>query len=148
MSFPACSLRELSGKGTIKRHLTTSRMLQSDQAAGFQSFFKVFTHISPFYETLGWKIFVIKNPKTLLKITFGRVNWKIFLNCEFATENSTLVGSTNWSLNFSLNVSDVGFINYHFDAYLDRSKPTIWAFFMTLLNLLGDTYNDLLIHFC
>jgi hypothetical protein len=35
-------------------------MLYIDQAAGFQSFFNVLTQISPFSETLGWKILVMK----------------------------------------------------------------------------------------
>ena len=42
--------------------LYTSKMLAKDHAIGFQSFFKVLTHISPFSETLGWNIFVIKYP--------------------------------------------------------------------------------------
>jgi len=54
--LPASSLRALSGKGTISKHLMCSRMLWMDQAAGFQSFFRMFTHISPFSDTLGWKI--------------------------------------------------------------------------------------------
>ena len=38
-------------------------MCERDQLVGFQSFFKVFTQISPEgYATLGWKIFVKKNP--------------------------------------------------------------------------------------
>lgn len=58
--LPACSLRALSGKGTMRRHLTTSRMLPRDQLVGFQSFLRVLTQISPFSETLGWKILVMK----------------------------------------------------------------------------------------
>ena len=61
--FPACSLSALYGKGTIRRHLTTSKMLERDQAAGFQSFLRVLTQISPFYETLGWNILVMKQPR-------------------------------------------------------------------------------------
>ena len=40
----------------------TSKMLYNDQAVGFQSFFRALTQISPFSETLGWKIFVMKYP--------------------------------------------------------------------------------------
>ena len=31
--------------------------------SGFQSFLRVFTQISPLFDTLGWNIFVIKKPK-------------------------------------------------------------------------------------
>ncbi len=37
-------------------------MWYRDQLAAFQSFFKVFTQISPFSETFGWKILVLKKP--------------------------------------------------------------------------------------
>ena len=60
-SFPASSFNELSGKGTINKHLITSKMFDRDHYDGFQSFFKVFTQISPDgTATLGWNIFVIK----------------------------------------------------------------------------------------
>lgn len=44
----------------LNRARCTYKMLYSDQAWGFQSFFRVFTQISPFSETFGWKILVIK----------------------------------------------------------------------------------------
>lgn len=37
-------------------------MFSIDQLFGFQSFFKVFTQISPFSEIFGWKIFVKNMP--------------------------------------------------------------------------------------
>jgi hypothetical protein len=62
MNFlPASSFRELSGKGTISKHLITSKMFLRDHLAGFQSRFKVLTQISPEgTATLGWKILVKK----------------------------------------------------------------------------------------
>ena len=62
-SLPASSLSELSGKGTMRRHLMTSKMCRSDHLAGFQSFLSVLTQISPELETLGWKILVRKKPE-------------------------------------------------------------------------------------
>lgn len=109
-SFPACSLSALSGKGTIRRHFTTSKMLQRDQLVGFQSFFNVFTQISPFQETLGWNILVIKNPNFTEKVTFRGIIRKIILNCEFATEASSFIRSTNGSFNLCLYICDIGFI--------------------------------------
>lgn len=47
----------------MRRHFTTSKMCLSDHYAGFQSFFRVLTQMSPDgVATLGWKIFVRKNP--------------------------------------------------------------------------------------
>ena len=45
----------------MRRHLMVSRMCFSPRS-DFQSFFKVFTQISPRDDTLGWKIFVRKKP--------------------------------------------------------------------------------------
>jgi hypothetical protein len=48
----------------MSRHFTISNMCDNDQELGFQSFFKVFTQISPDgTATLGWNIFVKKYPK-------------------------------------------------------------------------------------
>jgi hypothetical protein len=40
--------------------LGTSNMFFNDHCSGFQSFFRVFTHISPFSDTFGWNILVKK----------------------------------------------------------------------------------------
>ena len=61
-SFPASSFREDSGNGTISRQRITCRTWDS-VCSGFQSFFKVFTHISPVRDTFGWKIFVNMYPE-------------------------------------------------------------------------------------
>jgi hypothetical protein len=97
---------------------------------------------------LGWKIFVIKNPKCLLKATFRRIIRKVILYCKFTPENSSLIWCSNWSFYFGLDICNVGLINYHFDAYLYRSRPTIWALFIALLHLLGYTHENFGIHFC
>ena len=60
--FPASSFNELWGKGTINKHLITSNKLYKLHCFGFQSLFKVLTHISPFSLTFGWNILVTKNP--------------------------------------------------------------------------------------
>lgn len=60
--MPASSFNELSGNGTINKHLITSKMFFKDHYIGFQSFFNVFTQISPFSDTLGWNIFVLNSP--------------------------------------------------------------------------------------
>lgn len=46
----------------------------------FQSFFKVFTQISPFFATFGWKIFVRKK-------AFGGPCGKSFPNANFTLKN-------------------------------------------------------------
>ena len=59
--LPASQLRALSGKGTINKHRMTCSMCFNVTSV-VQSFFNVFTHISPFSATLGWYIFVRKKP--------------------------------------------------------------------------------------
>jgi len=75
-SLPASSFKADSGKGTIRRHFIVWKMWPKDHEAGFQSFFSVFTHMSPLgVATLGWKILVKKYPfggfagKSLSKIS-------------------------------------------------------------------------------
>ena len=59
---PASSFKEDSGKGTISKHLITCKTWAIPRS-GFQSFFNVFTHISPLLAIFGWKILVKKKPK-------------------------------------------------------------------------------------
>ena len=63
-SFPASSLRALSGLGYMRRHLMVMRMCLIPRS-GFQSFFRVLTQISPVGPTLGWNILVRKKPKSV-----------------------------------------------------------------------------------
>ncbi len=58
-SFPASSLRDDSGKGTMRRQRITCSTW-ARVCSGFQSFFRVFTQISPFVEMFGWKMRVRK----------------------------------------------------------------------------------------
>jgi len=52
-TLPASSFRLDSGKGTMRRQRITARMWHK-VTLSFQSFFKVFTQISPLLETFGW----------------------------------------------------------------------------------------------
>ena len=70
-NLPASSFSELSGNGTINRHLITSKIFFNDHYRGFQSFFNVFTQISPFSDTLGWNILVLNKPNLYLLIPLG-----------------------------------------------------------------------------
>lgn len=68
------------------------------------------------------------------------------LDGELAAEESALVGGAYGALDFSLYVGDVGLIDDHLDAYLDRSRLTIRALLHALLHLLRDHYHHLLVH--
>lgn len=59
-SLPASSLRDDSGNGTINKHFIIWKIWERDHFAGSQSLLRVFTQISPFSLTLGWKILVKK----------------------------------------------------------------------------------------
>lgn len=90
----------------------------------------------------------MKKPGVVEKGTLWRIDGEIILNSQFASENTTFVGCSHWSLDLCLNVGKVGLINYHFHAYLHRSRPTIRTLLHALLHLLGDTHAHLVIHFC
>ena len=90
----------------------------------------------------------MKKPGVLEKRTFGRVDGEIVFYGQLAPEDAALVGRAHWSLDLSLDVGKVGLINYHFHAYLDRSRPTIGTLLDALLHLLGDRHSHLVIHFC
>lgn len=68
------------------------------------------------------------------------------LDGELATEDTTLIGGAHGALDFSLDVCDVGLIDDHLNAYLDRSRPTIRTLLHALLHLLRDHYHHLLVH--
>ena len=59
--------------------------------SGFQSFFNVFTQISPFLATFGWNIFVRKN-------AFGGVCGKSLPNANFTLNTPPAYGvpARNW----------------------------------------------------
>ena len=78
--------------------------------------------------------------------TFGRVGGKIVFDCKLALEDSSLVGGTDGSFDFCLDVSDVGLIDDQFDAYLDVSGLTIGDFLLALLHLLGEHHHDFGVH--
>lgn len=50
------------------------------------------------------------------------------------------------SIDFCLDVSDVGLIDDQFDAYLDVSGLTIGDFLLALLHLLGEHHHDFGVH--
>ena len=89
----------------------------------------------------------MKNPACQAKYTFGRIDGEVVLNGEFAAENPSFVWSADGSFDFGLDVGEVGFIDYHFDAYLDRSTPTIRALLLAGLHLLADCVLHQIIHF-
>jgi hypothetical protein len=68
------------------------------------------------------------------------------LDGELAAEDTALVGRANGTLDFSLDVGDVGLIDDHLNAYLDRSRPTIRTLLHALLHLLRDHHHHLLVH--
>lgn len=121
--LPASSFKLLSGKGTIKRHFTTEKMWDRDQLLGFQSFFSVFTHISPLgWATFGWKILVRKNPNSNYKkvIPFGGFcgNSESITSLHLNTPPSYAVptniklfkkGKLTWAYNVCLDVKNISF---------------------------------------
>lgn len=90
----------------------------------------------------------MKKPGVAEKRTFGRVDGEIVFYGQLAPEDAALVGCAHWPFDLSLDVGKVGLINYHFHAYLHRSRPTIRTLLDALLHLLGNTHTHLVIHFC
>lgn len=82
------------------------------------------------------------------KRTFGRVDGEIVLDGQLAPEDAALVRRAHGPFDLRLDVGKVGLINYHFHAYLHRSRPTIGTLLDALLHLLGNTHTHLVIHFC
>lgn len=72
------------------------------------------------------------------EVAFGRVGGKIVFDCKLALEESSLVGGTDGSFDFCLDVSDVGLIDDQFDAIGD--------FLLALLHLLGEHHHDFGVH--
>lgn len=68
------------------------------------------------------------------------------LDSELAAEDTALVGGAYGALDFCLDVCDVGLIDDHFNAYLDRSRPTIRTLLHALLHLLRNHHHHLLVH--
>lgn len=90
----------------------------------------------------------MKKPGVVEKRTFGRVDGEIVFYSQLAPEDAALVGCAHWPFDLCLDVGKVGLINYHFHAYLHRSRPTIRTFLDALLHLFGNTHTHLVIHFC
>lgn len=78
--------------------------------------------------------------------TFGGIIGEVVFYCEFALEEAAFVGRALGSLDFCLNIGDVGFIDDQFDAYLDVSKPTIGRLLLALLHLLRQQHHNLWVH--
>ncbi len=77
----------------------TSKMWDSDQLLGFQSFFKVFTQISPEgTATFGWNILVMKWPVAnyALIFTFRGFLRELAINDDSALEYASFVSCTHY----------------------------------------------------
>lgn len=117
-NLPASSFKADSGFGTISKHFTVwrgnamltnyqhvqQRNVQRDAIwftnnicciprSGFQSFFNVLTHISPFFATLGWNIFV-------RKYAFGGPCGKSFPRANFTLKKPLAYGVPAANKNF------------------------------------------------
>ena len=62
---------------------------------GFQSFFSVFTHISPLVAMFGWKIFVKKNPANQMK---GKESTDFQLKASFDKGRTLEISEDNYLL--------------------------------------------------
>lgn len=80
------------------------------------------------------------------EVALGRVVREIIFNSQLASEDSSFIGGTEGSLNFSLHISYIGFIEDDFGAYLDRGGLTIWGFFLAFLYLLSQHHYYLRVH--
>jgi len=112
----------------------TSKILLSDQLAGFQSFLSVLTHISPEgTATLGWNILVRKYPTEEKReirevpLTLRWLRGEFAFNHESASEEAALVGCPNcnrlnrrkrtWSYNVGLDVEHVVSVGLEKDSF-------------------------------
>lgn len=125
-SFPGPPQKKKNGVQTKTKRLTSSICLSP--RSGFQSFFSVFTQISPLAATFGWKIFVKKN-------AFGGVCGKSLPSVSFALNRPPMYGvprnKTNSlrfhrsrvgkitcrALDVRLNVGHVLLVDQNFDSF-------------------------------